>query len=91
MESVTIKMDELFAREMEAAMKPNYSTKTEFIREAIRDKIKKINLEKIRPELLKNLGAARKKGQPQTTPEDERRIREEVGREYAKRFGIELD
>ncbi|MBN2142230.1 ribbon-helix-helix protein, CopG family [Candidatus Woesearchaeota archaeon] len=91
MESITIKVDEQFAREIDKAMKPTYSTKTEFIREAIRDKIRKVNLAKIRPELLKNLGALRKEGQPQTTYEEERRIREEVGREIAREHGIRLD
>ncbi len=39
MESITIKVDESMARSIEKAMKPHYATKTEFIREAIREKI----------------------------------------------------
>ncbi len=87
MESVTIKMEDSLATEMEASMKPYYSTKTEFIREAIRDKIKAIESEKLDAALRKNLGKSKVK----TSYAEERRIREEVGREIAKRAGIKLD
>ena len=39
MESITIKVEDDLAREINKAMKLLYSTKTEFIREAIRDKL----------------------------------------------------
>jgi metal-responsive CopG/Arc/MetJ family transcriptional regulator len=43
MESVSLKMEKTFLREIDKVMKKhNYITKTEFIREAIRDKIKKL-------------------------------------------------
>jgi len=42
MDSITIKVEDEFAEEIDKAMKPYYSTKTEFIREAIRDKIKNL-------------------------------------------------
>lgn len=45
METITLRVDEDFAQEIDRAMKPYYSTKTEFIREAIREKLKKIKLE----------------------------------------------
>lgn len=88
MESITIKVEEDFAKEIEKAMKPYYSTKTEFIREAIRDKIKKTKLNEALEEYRKKYPRGRVK---QTTYEEERAIREEVGREYAKKFGINLD
>lgn len=88
MESITIKVEEGFAKEIEKAMKPYYSTKTEFIREAIRDKIKKTKLNEALEEYRKKYAPRRMK---QTTYEEERAIREEVGREYAKKFGIKLD
>lgn len=53
MESITIKVDEQMAKAIEQSMKPLYATKTEFIREAIRDKIKKQEREAF---LKKNLG-----------------------------------
>lgn len=87
MESITIKVDEGLGKEMDLAMKSGYSTKTEFIREAIRDKIRKMKREEIIDELKKHFGKAKTK----TSYKEERRIREEVGREFAKKFGIDLD
>ncbi len=46
MESITIKVEDNLAKEIAKAMDPYYSTKTEFIREAIRDKLKNIKREK---------------------------------------------
>ncbi len=45
METITLRVDTSFAREIERAMRPLYSTKTEFIREAIRDKVKQLKRE----------------------------------------------
>ena len=87
MESITIKVDDALAREINGAMKPYYSTKTEFIREAIRDKIKAKKEEQTLNELKKYFGASKKK----TTYAEERRIREEVSKKYADKFGIKLD
>ena len=88
MESVTIKMHGELAREMESVMKHRYTTKTEFIRDAIRDKIKnEISTEEALRLLRKNFGASKKK----VTYADERRAREEVGREIAAEFGLKLD
>lgn len=87
MESITIKVEDNLAKEIDTAMKLNYSTKTEFIREAIRDKLKIIRKEKAIEELRRYFGKAKTK----TTNTEERRIREEVGRRFAKKFGIRLD
>ncbi|MFP4118315.1 MAG: hypothetical protein ACLFTR_05330 [Candidatus Woesearchaeota archaeon] len=45
METITLRVDKEFSKEIERSMHPYYSTKTEFIREAIRDKIKRIRKE----------------------------------------------
>ncbi len=87
MESITIKVEKELSKEIEKAMKPDYTTKTEFIREAIRDKIKQIRKEKAIDELKKYFGKAKVK----TTYDEERRIREEVGKSFAKKFGIKLN
>jgi metal-responsive CopG/Arc/MetJ family transcriptional regulator len=48
MENVSLKMEENFARAIAMVMKKhNYMTKTEFIREAIRDKIRKLEEKEI--------------------------------------------
>lgn len=43
MENISLKLEKEFLKELERVMKKhNYMTKTEFIREAIRDKIKRL-------------------------------------------------
>ncbi|MFH1917424.1 MAG: ribbon-helix-helix domain-containing protein [Nanoarchaeota archaeon] len=87
MESITIKVDEKMAREIEKAMDPLYATKTEFIREAIRGRIEEIQKQRALALLRKNFGAAKTK----TPLEDDEKIREEAGRELAKKYGFNLD
>jgi len=87
MESITIKVETNLAKEIDQAMKSDYSTKTEFIREAIRDKIKEVRKEKAIDELRKYFGKAKTK----TTLKEDRELREKVGKKYIKKFGIKLD
>ncbi len=85
MESITIKVEESFAKEIEKAMKPNYSTKTEFIREAIRDKLRMLRNQKIDEKVLENFGASKIK----TPLWMDEVIREKVGKEYLKKFDLQ--
>jgi len=85
MESITIKVEPALAKEMNKVMHPLYCTKTEFIREAIREKIKKLNIEKELEEYRKTHPSW---GAKQTTYAEERRIREEVGNEILKEHGL---
>ena len=87
MESITIKVEDNLAKEINKAMKNGYTTKTEFIREAVRDKLNEIKKEDVLEELKEYFGKA-KVG---TTYGKEREIRDKVGREFAKKFGINLD
>ncbi len=87
MESITIKVEEDFAKEIEKAMKPYYSTKTEFIREAIRDKIKLQRREEITERLKKSFGIAK----TNTSDEELRTIREKVGRKYFQKYKEHLE
>ncbi len=88
MEAVCIKMNDKVMEEMESCIEEeNYSTKTEFIREAVREKIKAIRKERALRLLEANLGAAKTK----VSDRRHREIREQVGREYAKKYGTELD
>ena len=88
------------AKEIEKAMHPLYSTKTEFIREAIRDKILQEKYERLKVKYAKEIAEYRKKVArwrkkfgpvKKTTYEEERKIRDEVGKEIARKFGFELD
>lgn len=48
MESISLKLENAFLKDIENIMKKHrYSTKTEFIREAIRDKIKDLEKEEL--------------------------------------------
>jgi len=91
METVSVKFEEDFLIDIEKTMKKHrYTTKTEFIREAVRDKIDDLEKEEALARVRKFYGAGARKGR-KITYEDERRVREEVGREFAKKFGINLD
>lgn len=82
MESITIKVDEAMAIAIEKAMKPLYSTKTEFIREAIREKVEEVKLKQAMMTLRKMRGKAPRK----TSDEERERIREKVFKEFERKL-----
>jgi len=62
METVSIKLEENIAKDLEKAMKRNhYMTKTEFIREAIRDKMKDLEKEEMLLRVKKMYGASKRR------------------------------
>lgn len=62
METVSIKFEESFLHDVEEVMKKHrYITKAEFIREAIRDKIKDLEKEEALIRLRKLYGASKRK------------------------------
>ena len=88
MEAISLKLENSFSHDIEKFMKKHrYTTKTEFIREAIRDKLKVIRKENALEELKKYFGKAKAK----TSYEEERKIREEVSKKFAKKFGVNLN
>lgn len=75
METVSIKLEENLAKDMATFMrKHRYATKTEFIREAIRDKMLSIE----QKEALLHLQKLRGSSKHRTTDEDLHRVREEL-------------
>ena len=67
MESVSLKLEDEFLKDIENIMKKHrYTTKTELIREAIRDKIKDLEKEELLLRAKKLYGASKRK----TTDED---------------------
>jgi len=65
MENISLKLEKEFRKTMEEIMKKhNYMTKTEFIREAIREKIKKLE----EKETSNNLTSERKKSEVKEFP-----------------------
>ena len=62
MEAVSLKLEDTFLKDIEKSMKRHrYTTKTEFIREAIRDKIKDLEKEEALLRLKKLYGASKRK------------------------------
>jgi len=62
MEAVSLKLDDDFLHDIESTMKRHrYTTKTEFIREAIRDKIRDLEKEDALIRVRKLYGASKRK------------------------------
>lgn len=83
MEPVTIRFEDSFLRDIEKVMKKNrYATKTEFIREAVREKIKELEKEEALARVRRLYGASKRK----TTDEDLKRAREKAVKEIEEEF-----
>ena len=83
METVSIKLEDGFAKNVEKTMKKhNYTTKTEFIREAIRDKIKELETQEALKRVDRLYGASRIK----TTDRQLHAARERAFEELEKEF-----
>ncbi|MBI4154939.1 hypothetical protein HY498_02545 [Candidatus Woesearchaeota archaeon] len=67
-----------------------YATKTEFIREAVRDKVHELEKRKALLRLEQAYGNGLKKGR-KITDEDVHRAGKEAVRDIAKELGVELD
>ena len=62
MENISLKIEENFLEEIEKVMKvQGYSTKTEFIREAIRDKVRKLQKQEALFKLESMRGSSKRK------------------------------
>lgn len=78
METISLKMDREMLEAIDSSLKRhNYSTRTEFIRAAIREKIQGMAREERIEAFLSLRGKAKKK----TTYEDDRKVREIVSKE----------
>ncbi|MDD9954175.1 MAG: ribbon-helix-helix domain-containing protein [Candidatus Woesearchaeota archaeon] len=84
MDSISLKLDDSFSQEMEQFMKKHrYTTKTEFIREAIRDKMRVLEKE----EILRRLNSVYGKSKRKTTDKQLKVAREKAVAELEKEFG----
>ena len=88
METVTFKMQESVLKKVDRILRPlNFNTRTEFIREAIRDKLHKIETEKFMKRLAKIKGSATKK----VSDEEFEKSREKAFLELAEQFDVKLE
>lgn len=79
MEAISLKLDETLLKNIDLSLKAhNYSTRTEFIRDAIRDKLTDLNRDELAKMISdKFFGKATVK----TSLKEDRKIREEAGKE----------
>ena len=78
METVTVKFQEDVLRRIDSSISEhNFNSRTEFIRDAVRDKLTELSREDLMNEFLRFRGKAKKK----TTYEDNRKTRELVSKE----------
>ena len=88
METVTFKLQEDIISEVDALLKPmRYNNRTEFIREAIREKLDRADKERRIANLLKLKGSLRTK----TTDTELHKIREEAVRDIIRKNDWKLD
>lgn len=86
MEHISIKLESAIAKQIEKGMREfNYTTKTEFIRDAIRSKLKELEEEKAKKKAWKSLFAARGVFKDQAmTDEEFYKKREEFSKKLEK-------
>lgn len=81
MEVVTVKFTESVLKEIDTSISEyNFNSRTEFIREAVRDKLSSLEKEELIKVFLKFKGKSRKK----TSYEENRKTRELVGKELIR-------
>lgn len=82
-EMITVKMEDLFLGEIDTIVKnEGYQNRTEFIRNALREKVEVIKLRKAMMELAYLKGSAKKK----TTEESYEKIRAKAFEEISKKL-----
>jgi|SaaInlStandDraft_4_1057021.scaffolds.fasta_scaffold40071_2 metal-responsive CopG/Arc/MetJ family transcriptional regulator len=87
MESVSLKLDETMLSNIDHTLKDNnYSTRTEFIRDAIRIKLDELKKAKLIEEFIKFKGKSSKK----TTYDENKKTREDVFIDMAKQNGWDM-
>lgn len=85
METISIKVENDFVKQMDKLMKKHrYTTKTEFVRDAIRNKMVDLEKTELLGRLARIYGASKRK----TTDEDLHRAREKAFEELEKELGV---
>jgi metal-responsive CopG/Arc/MetJ family transcriptional regulator len=87
MESVTVKFQEAVLKKIdESISEHNFNSRTEFIREAVRDKLTDLSKEDLVKEFLKFKGKAKKKTTYEENRETRKAVSKELMSELDKRF-----
>lgn len=78
METITIKMEESLLKEIDSILIPNrYSTRTEFIRDAIRQRLSDLEKQELIKKVVKLRGSSKRK----TSDEDLHKVRKQLFKE----------
>ena len=86
-ELITLKLEENFLEEVDSTVKKNgFSSRTDFIRAALREKMEKIKLKDDLAMIRANWGKSKRK----TTDKEIHAVREKVFNEFAKKLGVEI-
>lgn len=81
METISLKMEGVLLQEIDTKIKSHrYSTRTEFIRDAIRNKIEDLEKQKAIENVRKFYGSSKRK----TTDEELHKVRKEISKELMK-------
>ncbi len=87
MQTITLKMEEGLVKAIDCSLKPNrYSTRTEFVRDAVRSKLTALEKEKLLKTLIELRGSM--KGKAKMTDEKAKEI---AFAEIAKKLNVPLD
>jgi len=82
-ELVTFKLESDFLEDVDKIVKNSgFQNRTEFIRNALREKVEEVRLKQAMQSIINLKGAGKKK----TSDEDLHRIREQVVKEFEKKF-----
>ena len=83
METISIRLDEGMAHELERVMKRHhFATLTEFVRDAIRNRMKELEHEELQRQIERLAGSSKHK----TSDEDLHKARERLEEIYNKKF-----
>ena len=83
METISLKLDETMLHNIDTCLKDhNFSTRTEFVRAAVREKLDDLQKE----DLMKQFIALKGKAKKTTTDEERHKIREQVFEEFNKKL-----
>jgi len=82
-EMITVKLEDMFLKEIDSIVKgQGYQNRTEFIRNALREKVEETKLKEAMMQMAKLKGASKKK----TSDEHLEKIRQKVFEEFEKKI-----
>jgi len=83
METISIRLDESMVNELEKIMKRHhFATLTEFVREAIRDRMKELEHEELQRQISRLAGSSKRK----TSDEELHKVRGRLEKLYDEKF-----